>query len=72
MNTSENSDKPAIVLVHGAFADGSGWQHVIPLLERDHLRVPAGGEALRLVGLNFGLDLSAWCVAERERRPRPC
>ena len=27
--------KPAIVLVHGAFADGSGWAHVIPLLERD-------------------------------------
>jgi pimeloyl-ACP methyl ester carboxylesterase len=23
-----------IVLVHGAFADGIGWQHVIPLLER--------------------------------------
>src|SRR5262249_1659380 len=27
--------KPSIVLVHGAFADGSSWQHVIPLLERD-------------------------------------
>jgi len=27
--------KPTIVLVHGAFADGTGWQHVIPLLERD-------------------------------------
>ena len=24
---------PAVVLVHGAFADGSGWSHVIPLLE---------------------------------------
>src|SRR5712691_10020838 len=35
MNTKDNSDKPAIVLVHGAFADGSGWQRVIPLLERD-------------------------------------
>jgi pimeloyl-ACP methyl ester carboxylesterase len=32
----ENSttSKPRIVLVHGAFADGSGWQHVIPLLAR--------------------------------------
>jgi len=29
------ADKPAIVLVHGAFADGSGWQHIIPLLEHD-------------------------------------
>ena len=26
--------KPQIVLVHGAFADGSSWQHLIPILER--------------------------------------
>jgi pimeloyl-ACP methyl ester carboxylesterase len=25
--------KPTIVLVHGAFADGTGWQHVIPILQ---------------------------------------
>jgi len=29
----ESKDKPRIVLVHGAFADGTGWQHVIPPLE---------------------------------------
>jgi pimeloyl-ACP methyl ester carboxylesterase len=29
------SDKPTIVLVHGAWADGTSWQHVIPLLDRD-------------------------------------
>jgi len=34
MNTKDKRDKPAIVLVHGAFADGSGWRHVIPLLEQ--------------------------------------
>ena len=33
--------KPTIVLVHGAFADGTGWQHVIPLLERDGYNVIA-------------------------------
>lgn len=33
--------KPAIVLVHGAFADGSGWRHVIPLLESDGYEVTA-------------------------------
>jgi pimeloyl-ACP methyl ester carboxylesterase len=33
--------KPSIVLVHGAFADGTGWQHVIPLLERDGYTVTA-------------------------------
>lgn len=27
--------KPSIVLVHGTFADGGSWQHVIPVLERD-------------------------------------
>lgn len=29
------SAKPTIVLVHGAFADGSSWSRVIPLLQRD-------------------------------------
>jgi len=33
--------KPSIILVHGAFADATGWQHVIPLLERDGYTVTA-------------------------------
>jgi pimeloyl-ACP methyl ester carboxylesterase len=33
--------KPTIVLVHGAFADGSSWQHVIPMLEHDGYSVIA-------------------------------
>jgi pimeloyl-ACP methyl ester carboxylesterase len=33
--------KPAIVLVHGAFADGSGWSKVIPLLEKAGYTVTA-------------------------------
>jgi len=33
--------KPTVVLVHGAFADGTGWQRVIPLLERDGYNVIA-------------------------------
>lgn len=33
--------KPSIVLVHGAFADGSGWSKVIPLLERAGYTVTA-------------------------------
>lgn len=33
--------RPTIVLVHGAFADGTGWQRVIPLLERDGYNVIA-------------------------------
>lgn len=38
---SAASAKPSIVLVHGAFADASGWRHVIPLLERDGYTVTA-------------------------------
>jgi pimeloyl-ACP methyl ester carboxylesterase len=33
--------KPAIVLVHGAFADGSSWAKVIPILESDGYTVTA-------------------------------
>lgn len=39
--TSSATSKPTIVLVHGAFADATGWQHVIPLLERDGYTVTA-------------------------------
>ncbi len=33
--------RPTIVLVHGAFADGTGWQRVIPILQRDGYTVIA-------------------------------
>jgi len=32
---SVDTAKPTIVFVHGAFADGSSWARVIPLLEKD-------------------------------------
>src|SRR5215469_14771181 len=35
------SPRPAIVLVHGAFADASGWSRVIPILQRDGYFVTA-------------------------------
>jgi len=38
---SKNNARPSIVLVHGAFADGSGWGHVIPLLEKNGYTVTA-------------------------------
>ena len=37
----DRAPKPSIVLVHGAFADATSWQHVIPLLERDGFSVIA-------------------------------
>src|SRR6266849_1359858 len=33
--------KPSIVLVHGAFADGSSWQNVIRVLQRNGFFVTA-------------------------------
>jgi pimeloyl-ACP methyl ester carboxylesterase len=44
--SSSSLSKPTIVLVHGAFADGTGWQHVIPILERDGDTVLAVQNAL--------------------------
>jgi len=38
--------KPTIVLVHGAFADASGWQDVIPLLQEEGYKVVAVQNAL--------------------------
>ena len=35
------SPKPAIVLVHGAFADASSWSKVIPILQKDGYYVTA-------------------------------
>ena len=39
--TSAQTSKPTIVLVHGAFADGSSWAKVIPILESDGYTVIA-------------------------------
>jgi len=43
------SDKPTVVLVHGAFADGSSWNSVIEILEKDGYPVVAVGNPLRSV-----------------------
>jgi len=42
--------KPTIVLVHGAFADGSSWDGVIERFQRQGYTVEAPGIALRGVG----------------------
>ena len=39
--SSEQAAKAVVVLVHGAFADGSSWNKVIPLLEKDGYTVIA-------------------------------
>ena len=39
--TAGAADKPSVVLVHGAFADGSDWAKVIPLLQAKGVNVVA-------------------------------
>lgn len=41
VTSSSPAQKPAIVLVHGAFADASSWSKIIPLLEKDGYFVTA-------------------------------
>ena len=38
---ADGARKPAIVLVHGAFADGSSWAKVIPILQAKGYNVTA-------------------------------
>src|SRR5712691_8263820 len=49
--TFESADssqrKPTIVLVHGAWADGSSWSHIIPILQREDYTVVAPPNPLR-------------------------
>ncbi|MFE2599684.1 alpha/beta fold hydrolase [Streptomyces sp. NPDC059396] len=42
-----STDKPTIVLVHGAFADASSWREVVPRLQNDGYRVMAPANPLR-------------------------
>jgi pimeloyl-ACP methyl ester carboxylesterase len=46
---NDSTTKPSIVLVHGAFADGSSWQKVIPLLEAKGFTVTAVQNPLRSI-----------------------
>jgi pimeloyl-ACP methyl ester carboxylesterase len=47
--SNSNTTKPSIVLVHGAFADATGWQKVIPLLEKDGYSVTAVQNPLKSI-----------------------
>ncbi|MGK3126423.1 alpha/beta fold hydrolase [Candidatus Pantoea formicae] len=50
---AESAGKPTVVLVHGAFADGSAWSKVIPLLEAKGLDVVAVQDPLTTLSDDF-------------------
>ncbi|MCA3182826.1 MAG: alpha/beta hydrolase, partial [Cupriavidus sp.] len=37
----DDTQQPSVVIVHGAFADGSDWARVIPLLQAKGVKVQA-------------------------------
>src|SRR5258707_13001084 len=57
----------SVVLVHGAFADGSGWKPVVDILERDGYtvyvaQIPETTFAADVAATRFILDRSGPCV----------
>lgn len=48
-NASAQTEKPTVVLVHGAFADASSWNGVVKILEKDGYPVVAAANPLRSV-----------------------
>jgi len=57
----------SIVLVHGAFADGSGWKPVVDILERDGYtvyvaQIPETTFTADVAATTFILDRSGPCV----------
>ena len=67
MNTSpQNGDRPTVVLVHGAFADASGWNDVIERLQANGVRCIAPPNPLRGIPID-----SAYIASLLEQVPGP-
>src|SRR5690242_32595 len=61
-----NTDTPTVVLVHGAFADGSSWSGVIERLHRRGVTVVAPANPLRGITAD-----SAYTASVFEQTPGP-
>jgi alpha-beta hydrolase superfamily lysophospholipase len=62
-----SDQKPTVVLVHGAFADGSSWEQVIQRLQAKGYTVQAPAIALRGVTVTPRI-----CRASSSRSTGPC
>jgi pimeloyl-ACP methyl ester carboxylesterase len=51
-NPQDGSSRPTVVLVHGAFADGSSWNGVIERLQAEGVRVTAPPNPLRGISID--------------------
>jgi pimeloyl-ACP methyl ester carboxylesterase len=51
-NPQDGSPRPTAVLVHGAFADSSGWNGVVERLQADGVQVTAPANPLRGISID--------------------
>jgi pimeloyl-ACP methyl ester carboxylesterase len=66
MNPQDGAARPTVVLVHGAFADGSSWNGVIERLQAEGLQVTAPAIPLRGIAID-----SAYIKSLLEQIPGP-
>jgi pimeloyl-ACP methyl ester carboxylesterase len=67
MNTNpQDESQPTVVLVHGAFADASGWNGVIERLQADGVQVTAPPNPLRGISID-----SAYIASFLDQIPGP-
>ncbi|HSK84806.1 MAG TPA: alpha/beta hydrolase, partial [Rubrobacter sp.] len=62
----QDGSQPTVVLVHGAFADGSSWNEVIKQLQADGVQVTAPANPLRGISID-----SAYIGSFLEQIPGP-
>ena len=62
-----SDETPTVVLVHGAFADGSSWNGVIQRLHAKGVRVTAPANPLRGISID-----SAYIASVSSKRRDPC
>jgi pimeloyl-ACP methyl ester carboxylesterase len=48
----QNGDRPTVVLVHGAFADSSGWNDVVERLQAEGMQVTSASNPLRGISID--------------------
>jgi pimeloyl-ACP methyl ester carboxylesterase len=66
MSDESHTDTPTVVLVHGAFADGSSWSGVIERLKRRGIKVTAPANPLRGISAD-----SAYAASVLAQTPGP-
>jgi pimeloyl-ACP methyl ester carboxylesterase len=62
----QDGSRPTVVLVHGAFADGSSWNNVIERLQAEGVQVTAPANPLRGISID-----SAYIASYLDQIPGP-